>query len=116
MYQKTLKYFLESNMYFLEIIGLLFDMLIDSNEQINIEIVRIANEKLHIQGGRYTLNLSNAEIKKFLSYKSEEKCAYVIFLKWLNLPNEYISEMASYRKKDAHAKCIQILRKWYVSI
>lgn len=95
-----LDYFLESNLYFLEYIDLILYFLENSVDTIENELFEFANNKIHKQGGRYSLTLNNSQIKKYLSYSSDEKCACVVFLLWLGLLEQDIKELTTYRKKD----------------
>lgn len=111
MLQKMLMYYLESNFYFLDKIEILSAMLHDFNDEINLQILKIAQDKLKEQGGRYILHLKNSEIKKYLCFRSDDKCACVIFSIWLGLDSKSIKELTSYKKKDIYSKCIDVIRK-----
>lgn len=111
MYQKLLKYFLESNLYFIENVDMILWFMRESNDKLEIKLANFAFDKLGQQGGRYTLHLTNDEIKKYLFYHSEEKTACVIFLLWLGLSKEEIKALTAYRGIDFFNKSIDVLKK-----
>lgn len=115
MLQKTLKYYLESNMYYLEKVEMLLTYFNESDDVLENKIERLAWNKLEEQGGRYFLVLTNAEVKKYLSY-NDDKSAMVIFSVWLGLSDKYIKELTSYKKLDVYNKTIEILKKWVQDI
>lgn len=113
MLQKLLMYYLDSNIYYLEKVDILFAMLHDSKDETNLQILETAKSKLSKQGGRYTLCMADTEIKKYLFFNSDDKCACVIFSVWLGLDSKSIKELTSHKKKDIYSKCIEILQKWH---
>ena len=98
MLQQMFKYYLESNLYFLDKIDTLLTYFNESDNELENKIEQIAWNKLGEQGGRYYLDLSDAEIKKYLFY-NEDKAAMVVFIIWLGVSDEYIKELTAYRKK-----------------
>lgn len=69
MLQKLLMYYLDSNIYYLEKVDILFAMLHDSKDETNLQILETAKSKLSKQGGRYTLCMTDPEIKKYLFFQ-----------------------------------------------
>ncbi|MCI9642481.1 MAG: hypothetical protein HFJ98_06810 [Eubacterium sp.] len=111
MYQKLLKYFLESNLYFIESVDMILWFMRESSDELETKLAKYAFDKLGKQGGRYTLQLKDNEIKKYLFYLYEEKSACVIFLLWIGLSKKEIKGLTSYRGKDCFNKCIEVLKK-----
>lgn len=113
MLQKLLMYYLDSNYYFLDKVEILLTMLYDYNDKTNLQILKTAQDKLREQGGRYSLNLKDSEIKKYLFFNSDDKCACVIFSLWLGIDSKSIKEITSYKKKDIYSKCIEVIKNVY---
>ncbi len=108
-----LKYYLDSNLYFLEIIELLLDFLKESNDKLDNEVFKIAKQKLMKQGGRYSLFLKNKQIKEYFSYNSNEKTACIIFLIWIGIPEKDLKELIICNNANVFELSINILKKWY---
>lgn len=83
--------------------------------EIDKEIYDFSMKKRKSDNWKYVLTLSDKKLKEYFSYRNEEKVAMLIFAEWLEVPECYVKEIISYRRKDVIDETLYILRRWWTA-
>lgn len=111
-YQRLLKYYLDTQSLYNEIIQPFAIEIKDSDNKID----KIIYKRIYSSvSGLVTLNLPDEKIIKYMSLQNEEMKAYLVFFELLGLPERYITELENSTADDLKGDMKRILCDWIFS-